>query len=273
MSTAFIDTEPELGRLGAGSGPSYSTEASQPDLDEAWFSVWFWEGSGLETGEEEERQSLGFPAFSKASFREELAFSYRLIPVSDTEALWVQSEILVRIWDSLPAQGFLNLTDWRIPGERGWQRKVGAEEPWAPSDPRTSFFISSIRSEIEAEPVESGMAHPAEETLGKWLEEDPGGLKDWMDSLLNTENNGAFVASVLRCFGRVAEGKMKEEGAEILRLASENPDVEVRDAAYQVLDSWGGHEALRILKVRAGLETDVWLREYIEKVVEDLTEE
>ncbi len=47
-------------------------------------------------------------------------------------------------------------------------------------------------------------------------------------------------------------------------------DVEIRDAAVQAAESWGGREILDVLKSHQ--EPERWIRDYIRDVVEDLRE-
>ena len=47
--------------------------------------------------------------------------------------------------------------------------------------------------------------------------------------------------------------------------------VEVRDAAIQAAESWGDSELIEVLKAHS--ETEPWLRQYLNDVIDDLSEE
>ena len=47
-------------------------------------------------------------------------------------------------------------------------------------------------------------------------------------------------------------------------------DVEIRDAALQAAEFWGGLDMRNLLKIRVQTEPLSWLRDYMQDVIEDL---
>ena len=74
-------------------------------------------------------------------------------------------------------------------------------------------------------------------------------------------------ASVLRCLSRSRPGTAAWR-AVVVRGALGAGDVEMRDAAVQAAESWGGAEMRDVLQRH--VEGVSWLRAYIQDVVDDL---
>ena len=123
---------------------------------------------------------------------------------------------------------------------------------------------------FEAEPLEDGIDHPAEWIIDDALRSVHGRrvLARLKTLSVDVERPG-LAASVLRCLGRRRPGTSGWR-AELVRSALAADDVEMRDAAVQAAESWGGPETRAVLLSHA--EAVPWLRAYIEDVVEDLGE-
>ena len=132
--------------------------------------------------------------------------------------------------------------------------------------------FSEILSAIDAEPIEDGYRHPAEKLLKLSLIEHSSETILWLHNIISRENNASIVASILKCLGRVELEICNDWGFNLVGTALEHPDVEVRDAAVQVLEIWGTAEGIRLLKKHRSREQVVWLRSYIERVIRDLEE-
>jgi len=69
--------------------------------------------------------------------------------------------------------------------------------------------------------------------------------------------------------GRIELEICNDLGFNLVGTALEHPDVEVRDAAVQVLEIWGAAEAIRLLKKHRNREQVPWLQNYVENVIRD----
>ena len=123
---------------------------------------------------------------------------------------------------------------------------------------------------FEDTPLEDGINHPAELIIDEALRSVDGQcVFGRLKSLSVDGGRPELAASVLRCLGRRRPGTSAWR-AEIVRLALAADDIEMRDAAVQAAESWGGPEMLETLESHT--EAVPWLHAYIEDVVEDLGE-
>jgi hypothetical protein len=129
-------------------------------------------------------------------------------------------------------------------------------------------FEAEVRYAVEQEPLEDGYEHPAEKLIGEALDADPEEAIQWLRFLVFEQRNVHFVASVIKCVGRLAEEQHPDWAYEFARNALLHQDVEVRDAAAQALELWGTSQSLEILTRHH--EEVHWLRDYINRVVEQL---
>ena len=124
---------------------------------------------------------------------------------------------------------------------------------------------------FDADPLEDGMSHPAEEIIGEALrstEDKP--VLDWFRTFSLDAERPSFAASVLRCLGRQTPPGTDSWRAELVRDGLSMEDIEIRDAAVQAAESWGDRSLADVMKTHR--ETEPWLREYIEDVISDLGE-
>ena len=149
----------------------------------------------------------------------------------------------------------------------GWIRRAESTEATEHSP-----FGSEILSAIYDEPVEDGYSHPAEEVLRKLVTRLPQKTSSWLYNTVQYETNPCIVASILKCLGRLKLNGYIDQGLTIAEAALKHHDVEVRDAAVQMLELWGIEKAVGILERHLKKEEVDWLRDYIESVIEDLME-
>ena len=119
---------------------------------------------------------------------------------------------------------------------------------------------------FENEPFENGIAHPAEQIIERALMDSR--TLDWFVAYCTDEFEPGFAASVLRCLGRQTQAGNDSWRNDLVRAALASSDIEIRDAAVQAAESWGGEGIVDILKSHE--EPETWIREYIEDVIEDL---
>ncbi len=127
-----------------------------------------------------------------------------------------------------------------------------------------------LRMAFEDAPVEDGFCHSAESIIDETLLlADQKNALRVLGSLATDDGQPVLAASVLRCLGRRSPGTPAWR-AGVVRTALSLDDVEIRDAAVQAAESWGGAEIREIL--RGHTEEVPWLCTYIHDVVEDLGE-
>ena len=131
-------------------------------------------------------------------------------------------------------------------------------------------LASKLWAAFEADPLEDGMDHPAEKIIEKVLQSEGEGILDCLKRLCLNISEPSFAASVMRCLGRQNLPGTNSWRTELVRDGLATKDVEIRDAAVQAAESWGGREILDVLESHQ--EPEQWIRDYIRDVVEDLRE-
>jgi hypothetical protein len=127
-----------------------------------------------------------------------------------------------------------------------------------------------LRVAFDVEPLEDGVNHPAEQIIGEALQSvDRPHTLACLRALSVDADHPGLSASVLRCLSRSRWGTSAWR-AGVVRSALGAEDVEMRDAAVQAAESWGGAEMRDVL--RRHNEVISWLRTYIQDVVDDLEE-
>ena len=128
-----------------------------------------------------------------------------------------------------------------------------------------------LRAAFETEPLEDGMDHPAEKIIGTALRSpEDRQVLDWFKGFCLDAKHPNFSASVLRCLGRQICPGTGSWRVELVRDALAMKDVEIRDAAVQAAEYWGGRDIRSVLE--AHIEPFQWLRNYVRDVIEDLGE-
>ena len=133
-------------------------------------------------------------------------------------------------------------------------------------------LAAELRASFDDLPVEDGVRHPAERIIAKSLAQ-PGEKRAvrWLREFCVDASNPSFAASVLRCLARVPCTGSDSWRVGLVRDGLAKNSVEVRDAAIQAAESWGDSELLEVLKAHS--ETEPWLRQYLNDVIDDLSEE
>ena len=123
---------------------------------------------------------------------------------------------------------------------------------------------------FEIDPLEDGLDHPAEKTISDVLQSMDGvWALEWLREFSLDAKHPTFAASVLRCLSRQERPGTVVWRVEIVRVALAMGNVEMRDAAAQAAESWGGSDMRDTLQVHS--ESEPWLRDYIQDIVEYLT--
>ncbi len=126
-----------------------------------------------------------------------------------------------------------------------------------------------LLASFEAEPLEDGMDHPAEQIIRNELENSENqNVLDLFRAFSLDVAHPSFAASVLRCLGRQAHLGTISWRTGLVRDALRLSDVEIRDAAIQATELWGYDEMRSVLQEHS--EPELWLRDYISDVLADL---
>ena len=126
-----------------------------------------------------------------------------------------------------------------------------------------------LHSAFEAEPIEDGMHHQAEKIIRRALQSgEEGSVFEWLSDFSLDNDQPVFAASVLRCLGRQSFPGMESWRTSLVSSALDMDDAEIRDAAVQAAEFWGGKDIRNVLE--AHIEPLPWLRDYVRDVVEDL---
>ena len=128
-----------------------------------------------------------------------------------------------------------------------------------------------LRAAFETEPFEDGMDHPADQIIENALRSTENQrILDWFSALSLDAKHPSFASSVLRCLGRQTYIGTAAWRAGLVSNALAMDDIEIRDAAVQAAESWGGQEVVDVLISHD--EPEQWLRECIPEIIGDLRE-
>ena len=128
-------------------------------------------------------------------------------------------------------------------------------------------FYNDLRRVFDQEPFENGVWHLSEQLICDALDHDYRSL-EWLAEFCTDEADPIFAGSVLKCLGRQTNPGTSSWRGGVIRRALSSDDIEMRDAAVQAAESWGGQELAVVLKSHH--EPEEWIREYIQDVIDDL---
>ena len=132
-------------------------------------------------------------------------------------------------------------------------------------------LASRLRATFEADPLEDGMDHSAQQIIGAALRSEDGQrVLEWLRDFCLDAAHPSFAASVLRCLGRQERPGTVAWRTEVVRAALAMDDMEIRDAAVQATESWAEESLRNVLYSHS--EPESWLRPYIRDVIDDLGE-
>lgn len=132
-----------------------------------------------------------------------------------------------------------------------------------------SRFELSLRNDFDLASVEDGICHPAEQTIAAALDASGKDL-EWLHGLVRDADSPIFAASVLRCLGRLDAVGTTAWRTRLVQDALDNEDVQVRDAALQVAEAWGGGAMCQVLAAHLPAEPVGWLREAMQDACREL---
>ena len=122
---------------------------------------------------------------------------------------------------------------------------------------------------FQANPVEDGIDHPGEVVIREALQSMDGyPVLEWLKMFSADTANPHFAASVLRCLGRQQRLGTASWRIEVIREALSTDAVDLRDAAAQAAESWGGLEMRDVLQEHT--DPVPWLQKYILDILNDI---
>ena len=144
-------------------------------------------------------------------------------------------------------------------------------KPDRDEDCKQARLANKLHAAFETKPLEDGMHHKAEDIIGQTLQSgEDQCILEWLRAFSLDDTQPVFAASVLRCLGRQEDLGISSWRSELVRDALALDDVEIRDAAVQAAELWGDKDILPVLKSHS--EPEIWLRDYISQVIDDLGE-
>ncbi len=134
-----------------------------------------------------------------------------------------------------------------------------------------SFRIEVVEL-LREEPIEDGVAHPAETIIEECLAKCGASCLRTMVRAFEeyVDRRPSISASILRCIGRLDLDQAGDWGMRVARQGLSHQDIEVREAAVRALEGWGDRESLGLL----GRHRDSvpWMNDYVQQVIADLTD-
>lgn len=271
MSNAILDSGTTARTETAARGQSY-TETPYPDADAKQspgpeYSIDRWE---FVSGSEE---------FGIAALEVEVLISSS----NDQENAILNTP---RADFSSRVQRKLTVIGWRAPlagstlaevVERTWNFHLSIARDRAQSAASTQLghqynsFRSRLVATLRDEPIEDGVAHPAELVIAKVLYKNPSACLNWLSRALDEHKvtQPSLAASIIRCIGRLEYDQVGGWGMRVADDALRHGSVEVREAAVRALEAWGGRKALE--KLRNHHDKRPWLDDYVQQVIVDLS--
>lgn len=142
-------------------------------------------------------------------------------------------------------------------------------EDLAGQNQRREELVAKLWAVFQANPVEDGINHPGEVAIREAFQSMDGyPVLEWLKAFSVDTAHPHFAASVLRCLGRQQKAGTARWRMEVVRKALSIDAVDIRDAAAQAAESWGGAEMRDVLQEHT--DPVPWLQEYILDIINDI---
>ena len=129
-------------------------------------------------------------------------------------------------------------------------------------------FEIKLANVFEEIPFEDGFFHPAEQILDEAIgSSHKREVLDWLLQTITNKKASFFSLSVLRSLAHLKPATT-EWRSKIIKSALTSSDIETRDVAVQVAETWDDIEIKDILKKHK--EPIPWLKSYINEVIDNL---
>jgi hypothetical protein len=134
-------------------------------------------------------------------------------------------------------------------------------------------FRRDLLSSFQQEPVESGYYHPADDIIKEGLKSFKTLCHGWIQSIFfDNFDNTIISAGILLCLGNLDIQEVKPWGIDIAIKGLTHSSSEVREAAVEAFELWGGQESLDALKEYVVSEKVSRLKNYVQEVIKDLSQ-
>ena len=139
-----------------------------------------------------------------------------------------------------------------------------------PSSTVIRKLFHGLSNSYASDPIEDGVDHPSEVMIEEALNssENPAVLQLLQRIALN-KDKPYFSSSVLRSLCRISQPGTSSWRRDLIRSALLIDDVQIRDAAIQAAEHWGGSAISKVLSQHE--EPVPWLRQYADDVLRDLS--
>ena len=198
----------------------------------------------------------------------------RLPEIVDSEGVWATCPGFTVIgWNDLNSLYTLVSRKDRLSPKAPVSGEIADDDKQDPAAAIGNYyrFTNRLWAAFESEVFEDGIGHPAERIIGEALHSmDTRLVHKWLREVALDVERPSFASSVLRCLGRDANIGTSAWRVDLVEEALTAQDIEIRDAAVQVAESWGDHQMVAVL--RRHDDTELWLNQYIQEVIQDLGE-
>lgn len=124
-----------------------------------------------------------------------------------------------------------------------------------------------------SEPVEDGYSHPAEQLIEEAQISNSKEVAGWLYSVYREqdEKNPSLAADLLRCISQLPDLSDTTWAVHMAADALSSPEVQLREAAIRIIETWGGQNSVHYLKQYLPNEQVTWLADYARDVASDLS--
>ena len=177
---------------------------------------------------------------------------------------WMWGLDLVHSILSVPLDG--------VPVEGSQERQLPSADSGAQArDLHQVRLETRLGMAFDAIPIEDGISHPADQIINQVLRStDEGPILEWLRALCLDAGRPVFAASVLQSLIRQEQPGNCAWRADIVRSVLAIGDIEMRDAAAQAAEMWGGSDMRDVLMDHT--EPVEWLRNYTKAVIKTLAD-
>ena len=141
-------------------------------------------------------------------------------------------------------------------------------------NPEAQQFGYSLIELLTMQPVDEGYEHPGEQLIAGSLSSKPSIAPAWIRRvyLEKESSNPVLAGEILKCISQLASLDDPEWAIMLASRGLDSPEIQLREAAVRVFESWGNKSFSHFLDDFANRETISWLADYARDVFEDLNE-
>lgn len=141
-------------------------------------------------------------------------------------------------------------------------------------NPEAQQFGYSLIELLTMQPVDEGYEHPGEQLIAGSLSSKPSIAPAWIRRvyLEKERSNPVLAGEILKCISQLASLDDPEWAIMLASRGLGSPEIQLREAAVRVFESWGNKSFSHFLDDFTNRETISWLADYARDVFEDLNE-